>query len=147
MPAADWLAVLMSQDLTADDVFPGLLDEDEATEVEELLHSGKLDIRDAHDGALEIVSTVCGRPWWVALRLIQVAREYWDAVGGDMAAVRSDASIAAWLDILFSLVVRNIDDNKRTMFLMKLELAPEGWGDPADELEMSSDAFMAMARE
>lgn len=137
----------MSTSLGSDDVFPGMLEEDDCNQVEKLLHSGELDIRDVQEAALEVITTVSGRPWWVALRLIQVAREYWDALGGDMAAVRSDASIAAWLDILFTLIVRNIDDSKRTMFLMKLEMAPEGWGDNPEELEMSSDAFMAMAGE
>lgn len=147
MCAADWLHTLMSPSLEPDDVFPGLLPEDEYIEIERLLHQGKLDLTDTFEAAFEVISIVSGRPWWVALRLIQVARESWDAVGGDMAAVRADASLAAWLDTLFTLLVRSVEDDKRTMFLMKLELAPEGWGPDPEELEMSQDAFLAMAGE
>jgi hypothetical protein len=148
MCAADWLHVLMNAQLQADDVFPGLLDEDERQFVEDQLHSGILDLGDSQELALEIISQVSGRPWWVSLRLITIARQSWDALGGDMVK-RADAAVvplAAWLDSLFLLIVRNIDDSKRNMFLMKLELAPEGWGPaPEETAGMSADAFMAMA--
>jgi hypothetical protein len=148
MCAADWLSVLMNPEMTADDVFPGLLDEEEHQFVEEALHSGVLDWEETQELGLEIISQVCGRPWWVALRLITTARGSWDALGGDMGEKvdAATASVAKWLDVFFLMVVRNIDESKRNMFLLKLEIAPEGWGDnPEETVEMSADAFMAMA--
>jgi hypothetical protein len=148
MCAADWLHVLMNPELQADDVFPGLLGQDDRAFVEDQLHSSALALDDAQELALEIISQVSGRPWWVSLRLITIARTSWDALGGEMVE-KVDASrlpLGGWLDTLFLLIVRTIDDAKRNMFLMKLELAPEGWGPPPEEaVEMSADAFMAMA--
>lgn len=145
--AADWLEVLMEPTLTPEHVFPGMLDLDEQRQVDEVLHSGQMDLEEFYNLGLEAIGEISGRPWWVALRLIYVAQQSWDALGGEMAE-KADAgrlSLSAWLDILFLLVVRNIDDAKRTMFLMKLELAPEGWGPDPEELEMSADAFLALA--
>lgn len=146
MPAVEWLSVMMRDDFGCEDIFPGMLDLEQRLEVERLLHAGELEVERLWELGLEVLTQVSGRQWYVALRLTQVARESWDALGGDLAAVRSDASLAAWLDILFSMVVRNIDDSKRNMFLMKLEIAPEGWGTATEEsMEMSADAFLAMA--
>jgi hypothetical protein len=148
MCAADWLQVLMVEGLDSDDVFPGLLDHDSRTFIEDQMHDGVLEFEEVQRLALEIISTVSGRPWWVSLRLIEVARVSWDALGGDMAKL--DATripLAGWLDYLFLLVVRTIDDAKRTMFLLKLEIVPAGWADAPAELEMSTDAFLAMASE
>jgi hypothetical protein len=148
MCAADWLQVLMVENLQPEQVFPGLLGEDDQDWFEDQLHQGQLDLEELYVLAFDVIATVTGRPWWVALRLIGIARDSWDALGGEMAQ-KSDASrlsLAAWLDVLFLLVVRNIDDAKRNMFLMKLELAPEGWGPaPEETMEMSGDAFLAMA--
>jgi hypothetical protein len=148
MCAADWLQILMVDNLDPEDVFPGLLDVDEAALIEDRLHAGEFDLEEFYTVALDVVATVSGRPWWVALRLINVAKDSWDALGGELAQ-KGDAtrlSLAAWLDVLFLLVVRNIEDSKRNMFLMKLEIAPEGWGiAPEETMEMSGDAFLAMA--
>lgn len=145
MYAADWLQLLMS-DVRPDDVFPGLLEEDDREFVEQQLHAGLLEYDDVQRLAMDIISTVCARPWWVAMRLIAVAKQSWDALGGDMAKIDPERRpLAAWLDYLFLLLVRNIDDKKRTMFLLKLEAVPEGWGEEAKEPEMSADAFLALA--
>lgn len=146
--AADWLAVLMVEEMGIDDIFPGMLISTDRAAVEVVLHQGILTLEDVQEVSLEIISTVCGRPWWVALRLIWGARVSWDALGGEMA--RHDASrlsIAGWLDALFLVMLRSLDDSKRNMFLMKLEMAPPGWGPEPEDLEMSSNAFLAMAGE
>lgn len=149
LPAADWLPVLMTDDFDPEAVFPGLLIESDQALVEDHLHHGILALEDVHHVSLEIVSTVAGRPWWVALRLIHAAVRSWDALGGDLVR-KADASVlslSAWLDVLFLLVVRGIDDANRTMFLLKLEMTPAGWGPAPEELEMSQDAFLALAGE
>lgn len=147
MPAADWLAVLMTPGLDSGDVFPGMLEEEDRSYVEDRLHAGFLDVEEFLRLGLEIISTVSGRPWWVSLRLIATASQSWDALGGELVNFDAERlSLAGWLDALFMLIVRNIDDEKRTMFLMKLELPPQGWGEEEPKsLEMSADAFMAMA--
>lgn len=147
MCAADWLSLLMDPGLTAEQVFPGLLESAEQLELEDLLHAGKVDLEEFLNLGLEVISIASGRKWWVALRLVAVAQGSWEALGGDMM-VKADPtklSLAGWLDVLFTLIVRNIEDSKRTMFLMKLETVPEGWGDEPEEMEMSASAFMALA--
>lgn len=144
MYAADWLQLLMT-DLHPDDVFPGLLGEGDRAYVEDCLHAGDVEYEDVQRLALDIISTVSARPWWVAMRLIAVAQQSWDALGGDMTVIDPERRpLAAWLDYLFLLIVRNIDDKKRTMFLLKLEVIPEGRGEPTKEVEMSADAFLAL---
>jgi hypothetical protein len=148
MSAADWLAVLMVDDISIDDIFPGMLTSVDRTAVEVVLHQGILTLEDVQEVSLEIISRVCGRPWWVALRLIWGARVSWDALGGEMVRYDADRlSIAGWLDALFLVMLRGLEDNKRSMFLMKLEMPPPGWGPDPEELEMSGNAFLAMAGE
>lgn len=149
MPAADWLVVLMVNDFDPEAVFPGLLSAPDQLQVEDHLHHGILTLEEVHHVSMEIISMVSGRPWWVSLRLIHAAAASWDALGGDLVR-KADAaalSLSAWLDVLFLLIVRSIDDANRTMFLLKLEMAPTGWGPEPEELEMSGDAFLAMAGE
>lgn len=150
MPAADWLRVLMVDDISIDDVFPGMLEPVDRAQVEEALHAGILTLADIQEVSLEIVSKVSGRPWWVAMRLIQCARISWDALGGEMVRKvdGSTLSLGAWLDGLFLVILRAMEESKRNMFLMKLEMPPPGWGSAVqEELEMSTDAFLAMASE
>lgn len=148
MVAADWLAILMDPDLRIDSIFPGLLVDADQAEVEVALHGGGLDLEEYVNLGFEILSEVTGRPWWVALRLIGVARGSWDAIGGEIVR-KADAerlSISGWLDVLYPVIIEGLEDSKRSMFLLKLELAPEGWGEEeADSMEMSTDAFLAMA--
>lgn len=149
LPAADWLLALMPVGIYLDDILPGLLDPADGEAVEDLLHEGVLDWNELADIALEVVGHVSGRPWWVALRLIVTARDNWEAFGGELA-MKCDAatmSLGAWLDVVFLLILRGLEDSKRTLFLMKLELPPPGYGSKPEEIEMSSDAFMALARE
>lgn len=146
MCAADWLQILMDPELQPDDIMPGLLNDSDNSFVEDLLHSGALSWEESQLLALEIVGQVAGRPWWVALRLIGTMRASWDALGGDMV-MKADASrltLSGWLDAAFLLIVRAIEDSKRTMWLMKLEMPPAGHESEAKEPEMSTDAFLAL---
>lgn len=148
MCAADWLALLMKPELSSYELFPGLLSADDQSRAEVLLHQGAIPVEDFTRLGFELVSEVTGRPWWVAMRLVGVAVESWDALGGEMG-MKADAtrlSLAAWLDILYLLILRNIDDSKRNMFLLRLEQVPEGWESGEPEVpEMTADAFLAMA--
>jgi hypothetical protein len=147
MPAADWLALLMEPRLRPDHIFPGLLDGPGQAEIEEAVHDGLMDVEEYLNLGLEVLSQVTGRPWWVSLRLISVARNGWDAVGGELVR-KADAdrlSIAGWIDVAYHVIIQAMEDNKRPMFLLKLELPPDGWGEETDSLEMSQDDFLAMA--
>lgn len=143
MTAADWLTLLMVPNLDPFDVFPGLLDDDDVS----TLLAGDLSMAEFEQVAVDVITTASARSWWVALRLISVARDSWDVVGAEMGLKGVDAtkmSLSGWLDILLLLVLRNLDPKDVQMFTMKLENPPPGMGE-SEEPTMSAEAFMAMA--
>lgn len=144
---ADWLDVLMVESLSLDDVFPGMLDPDERELVEDALLTGALELDAMYEMALETVTLTAGRPWWVALRLIEIARANWDIVGAELIlkGVNADQlSLSAWLDATMLTVLQCMERSKITMFLAQLELAPEVVRQQQPEPEMSSAQFFSM---
>ncbi len=145
MSPADWLAYLMA---AVPDMDGLVLDFFNGTD--ELLYEGKLAVEDLYEAFLDLISTVCARPWWIALRQIQVAREAWHVLGPKMLRrVDMDrVSIAAFLDVLIVETLEAMDPKETTMFLLKLE-APlvEPGGEqpvPIDSMEMDRGAFLSM---
>jgi hypothetical protein len=81
------------------------------------------------------------------MRLVDLARRSWDAIGGEMLSRGVDAgalSLSGWLDILLITVLRNMEQKDITLFNMRLEAPPEGEQPEPEELEMSRSAFMAL---
>lgn len=149
MPAVDWLAILMPAEPHLDDVFPGLLPDEDADWVEEQILAGALELTEFQGVLFEIIETVSARKWWVTLRLVDMARRSWDAIGAEMLMRGVDAStlsLSGWLDVLLITVLRNMDSKDITMFTLKLEAPPEGEQE-SEELEMSRSAFMALGSE
>ena len=148
LPAADWLAILMASELELDDLFPGLLAASDQELVEEALLDGVISLDDCYQMVLDIISTVSGRPWWVAMRLIYVARDSWQVLGAELLLKGVDAqklSLSGWLDVLLLTVMRNIDKDEATMFTLRLEQPPADIEVETKEPEMSASAFMSMA--
>jgi len=148
MPAVDWLVYLMQPEPDLD----GLLS-DHIPDLDDLLIEGLLDLEELYDLALDLVATVCARPWWVALRLIQIARQSWDVLGPEMVRRRIDAerhSIAAWLDTLLVACLNSMEPKDTTMFTMQLEAEPIRPGETApdlmDSMQMDRGAFEMMGR-
>lgn len=145
MVAADWLDVLMVEAMSLDDVFPGMLDPDERELVEDALMQGALDLDAMYEMSLETIALTAARPWWVALRLIEVARTHWDVIGAELIlkGVRADQlSLSAWLDATMLTLLRNMEQSKITMFLAQLENPPKTV--KAQEPEMSQAQFFSM---
>lgn len=141
LPAADWLAVLMSSDFDLFDIME--LAGDEAVDT---LLAGDIDLDDWGEVALEVISTVAARPYWIALRLIQVAKSVWDTLGPEMVT-RIDAekaSLAAWLGVLLVVELEHVDPDHATMFISRIELPPEGEEMQPEALEMSASQFLSM---
>lgn len=149
LPAVDWLAVLMNPETDLLDIFPGLLEEGDQDRCMDVILDGGYE--NLEQLILDVVATVSGRPWWVALRLIEVARTSWHTMGAEMLYRGVDASrlsLSGWLDVLLLLVMRNIEPKDATMFALKLEQVPEIAGEQAQEAAeptMSRSDFMAMA--
>ncbi|HSJ75013.1 MAG TPA: hypothetical protein VK899_02340, partial [Gemmatimonadales bacterium] len=139
LSAASWLSVLMVEDLQLDDIFPGLLEGEDSDWLEEQIVLGQVDLAELQELILAIVENVSARKWWVALRLVEIARRSWDHLGAEMLLRGIDASrisLAGWLDVLSLLAVRNIEPEQLQSFLLRLEAPPEG--EEPEEMEMDA---------
>lgn len=143
LPAADWLAYLM-QDPPDLDSFIG----DWIPDIDDLLFDEVISFDELSDIILDLLTTITARPWYVALRLIGVARNSYDVLGPEMIRRRVDPerhSLSAWLDVLLVAILNSMEPKDTTMFLMKLEAKPESVESvPLDEMEMDRGAFLAM---
>jgi hypothetical protein len=147
-PAVYWLGVLLDPDPDFWDLFPGCLEEADQDLVNEALLEGSLEIESLDAVCLELITTIGARPWWVTIRLIEIARSNWQVLGAEMLLRGVDAaviSLAGWLDVLLLLIMRQIDPKEATMFTMKLEQVPPGLEAEQPEPEISQAAFMSMA--
>lgn len=145
MPATDWLLYLMQEQPDIE----GLVNE-WIPDLGELLLDEVVTLGEVDDLILETLSTVSARPWYVALRLISVARVSWDVLGPEMIR-RVDPerhSLAAWLDVLLIQILNSMEPKDTTMFTMRLEAKPNAPGStgvvPLEEMEMDRGAFLAM---
>jgi hypothetical protein len=149
LPAADWLGVLMADPLDPEDVFPGLLSQEEADQVEDFLFDELVSLDELDQIFLDVVGLVGARPWWVTMRLVAAARNGWAVLGPEMLR-QVDAtrvSLSGWLDVLLVTILRRIEPESATMFTLQLELPPASEAKRVEEeLEMSPSAFMALAR-
>lgn len=145
MAAADWLGYLMQPVPDVDGLILDFFDEAEG-----LLYAGKVQVEDLYDLVLDLISMVCGRPWWVALRQIGVARSSWHVLGPKLLE-RVDLeriSIAAFLDVLMTVTLESMDPKDVAMFVLKLEAVPaelaQGQPAPIESMEMDRGAFLSM---
>jgi len=144
--AAEWLTVLMVEDLDLADIFPGMV-EDPAP-VEDLILDGKLGLDELEETILGILEIVSARPWWVALRLVEIARTSWDVLGAELLLRGVDAakvSLAAWLDMALLVALRSMDPKDIQRFTLKLESPPPSAKKEEADMEMSASQFMTMA--
>lgn len=150
LTAAEWLLALgMGHSLDLEDILPGLLDNEE--EIDDALVQGELDLVELHKVTLDVISAVTGRTWYVALNIIGVAVGSWDALGGELVLRGVDASklsIAAWIDAVYLIMVRAMDNEQLMVFTSKIQVPPPGFEeDDTDAGLMSRDEFMAMSFE
>lgn len=146
LPAADWLSVLMADDLDLSDIFPGMVEGPEA--IEDLILAGKVGLEEMEELILGIIDVVSARPWWVALRLIEQARVSWDVLGAELGLRGVDAaqvSLSSWLDMLLLVTLRSMDPKDTQMFCLKLEDPPPTRKTENPEPEISAAQFMTMA--
>ena len=150
LAAVDWLTILMGEEPQLDDIFPGLLSDAEADWVEEQIVAGNLGLEEFQELIFDVIETVSARKWWVTLRLIELARRSWDAIGSELILRGVDAatlSLSAWLDVLLITVLKNSDPKDVTMLTLQLEAPPPEQEAEPEDPEMSRSAFMALGGE
>lgn len=145
MAAADWLAYLMQAAPDVDGLIIDLFDD-----AEKMLYAGSITIEQLYEAVLDLIATVCARPWWVALRQINVARNAWHVLGPKILE-RVDlehVSISAFLDVLLVVTLESMDPKDTAMFVLKLEAVPTEVGKeqpaPIDSMEMNRGTFLSM---
>jgi hypothetical protein len=145
MSAVEWLAYLMQPQPDIDGMILDLLPDSE-----DMLFDGRIDLEELYDITLDLVATVCARPWWIALRQIQIACDSWHVLGPQMLE-SVDAqllSIAAWLDVLLVKTLGSMDPKDTTMFVSRLEAPPASlrtqMAPPIEEMEMDRGSFLSM---
>ena len=147
-PAAQWLAVLLTEGLMIDEVVLELLHPDDEQALEEALLSGDIDTDELYEACLDLIEAASGRKWYVAMRLVFVVKESWNTLGGEIMLQGVDAthlSLAGWLDAVFLLMLRGMKRENVTMFLSQLEMPPPQERQEAmEEIEVGRDQFMSM---
>ena len=146
MCATDWLCYLMQAEPDLDTLISDLL-----PDLEDLIYDGRVDLGQAYDAMLELISCAGARPWWIVLRLISVARYQWDILGPDLLGRGADPnvlSLSGWLDVLVVAIFAAIDPKRATMFTMQLEALPsymkKDAGDVFEDMEMDTGAFLSL---
>lgn len=148
LSAAEWLDALMKLDdsLFLDDIFPGLLSDEDSAMVMDAYFNEKITPLDMEAVACQVIAAAAGRPWWVALRMISVIRANWDVIGGEFALQGVNPvhlSLAGWLDAATLLFIRGMEDNNKiNQFFIRLEKPPPG--QEVEEPTVEVDAFMSM---
>jgi hypothetical protein len=97
-----------------------------------------------------VISEVCGRPWYIAIRLIYLVRDNWNVLGADMLrrGIRpTDYSISGWLDVALLTFLHHVKQEERTLLMSQLEMPPADEVEQVQgELEMTHDQFLSLMR-
>jgi len=97
-----------------------------------------------------VISEVCGRPWYIAIRLIYLVRDSWNVLGADMLrrGIRpTDYSISGWLDVALLTLLHHVKRDDQTSLMSQLEMPPfDEVQQVQKELEMTHEQFLALMR-
>lgn len=151
MSAHQWCKILLHDPFDPYNVYPTMAGVNAVIEVEDAISQGEVDAEDLARVALETVSIAGDRPWWVTLRMLATAGQTWDRIGAQLIKAGVDARhlpLAAWLDVVWLIMLDYVDPKKLVQFVAKIEKPPIGWdttviGDDDDAAFM---AAMAGAR-
>jgi hypothetical protein len=142
--AADWLGVLLDLEQSLLDVFHSMLGPEQAERFIRLYLEQGGDIEELLFEVLEVASA---RYWWVTLRLLGVVQGSWHQVGASLLkqGVRpSELSFAGFLDVFTFELVHTMKPESVTMIMMQIEMPPDGYAMPEEDMEMSADDFLSL---
>lgn len=144
LPAVDWLAVLMTEDLDLEQIVVQLCPDGYGLLFDESVEG----LDGLYQVLLDVIEQVSGRKWWIALRLIHVVRNNWNVLGAEMFYRHIDPthlSLSGWLDAMLVLTIKAMDPKDVAMFTAKLELPPPGEETAPEDMEMTAEQFLSMA--
>lgn len=143
--AHQWCQLLLDEPFDPYNVFPALAGEDAVVAVEDGIGDSRVNTEDISRIALEVVTIAGDRPWWVTIRILYVAGETWDRIGGTLIREGVDSRhlpLAAWLDAIWSILLAHVDPKKMAAWLHQVEATPKGW-ESAINFDEQEQAFMA----
>lgn len=149
LEAAEWLKVLLAEDLDAEEIFPGFCGPEVVAEVNQMIIDGVFTSEDLGDAICDAITAASGRKWWVTLRLCSWLRKTWDRIGGEMAAngvTPFGISLSYWLDGAYATSLRLIekgDPRQLTKFTDQLTAPLPGRAKESFDLERNQAAFRA----
>jgi len=152
LDAAEWLKILLAEDLSLEAIFPGLAGPAVVSEINMLMLEGLISDEDLIDAIKDAIEAVSGRRWWITLRLARTLRNFWERVGGELAAhgvTPFGVSLSYWLDGAYAICFRLIAETepKRLTEFTQMLVSP-----PPDEARKIDDvaegnAFLAAMRQ
>lgn len=151
LPARDWLEILLEEEISPEDIFPGLCDSDDIVAVNLMLAQGQVTMDEMAAALYSVIEAASGRKWWVTLRLCTTIRAGWDRVGGRLAShgvTPFDVSLSYWLDGAYDAILGilgEMDPKAIGTFTARLIQPPPGLAKQAFEAQRSRavDAFRA----
>lgn len=142
LDAVTWLRILTAKNLDLYAIFPGLAGDDAVELVEDVLWDELATAEEIDRIALDVISAVADRPWWVVLRVLQSSLDAWDRLHVNNAA---GMSLAGWLDELWAKIMTLMDPKRITGWVASIEAPPKGWEQTVD-FDAEERAFMAAMR-
>lgn len=147
LPAADWLEAILDEN-AALPIVPGMLSEEDRETLWDAVCDGEVqqvELVEANRAALEVAG---GRKWWECDRLIRSSAEYWHIVGGELARLGiqvDQVPLAAVLNAIYVICVRNMDDKERNKFDLDIRRPPLGEDvEQIYDAKGAEDAFLAL---
>lgn len=142
LDAVGWLRILTAKNLDLYGIFPVMAGQDALELVEDVLWDGLATDEEIARIALDVISTVADRPWWVVLRILASVLDAWDRLHVNSAV---GMSLAGWLDEVWSKVMSLMDPKRVAGWVASIEAAPKGWEVETD-FDAEERAFMAAMR-
>lgn len=146
--AAYWIDAVIS-DQTEISILPGMLEEEHSDYLLDMIQNDRVREKDLLNAAYRALTTAAGRDWWVAIRLTGAVTGETGQVMGELilrGVNPSALTYAHWLDAVYALMVRNMDEKALFKFNASLMLAPSIEGIEIEEATMDESQVLAMLR-
>lgn len=130
-------------------VLPGLLDEEPAEYLLDLLQSERVSERDLLHASYRAIQQAAGRDWWVAVRLTGAMASGEGQIMGEMILRGVNPSALTydhWLSAVYALLTRNRDEKDLFKFNASLFLPPAIEGLEVEDAVMDEQKVLAMLR-
>lgn len=148
LSASHWIMAVTSQTLETA-VLPGLLDEEPAEYLLDLLQSGQITGKQLNHASYKAVTQAAGRDWWAAVRLTGTMAAGDGQIMGEMILRGVNPSALTydhWLSAVYALLTRNKDEKELFKFNASLFLPPNIPGLEIEEAVMDEQQVLAMLR-